>query len=87
MRLSLGAVNACTGESVYFDNTTHRIFASHVMASGALPPGFAPVEIDGEYYFDGGRRRQRTRSPRPLDALVAHVGTHSDTFNRDLQLS
>jgi NTE family protein len=54
IRLSLGAVNARTGESVYFDTQTHRITASHVMASGALPPGFPPVEIDGEYYFDGG---------------------------------
>jgi NTE family protein len=54
IRLSLGAVNARTGESVYFDTTTHKISASHVMASGALPPGFPPVEIDGEYYFDGG---------------------------------
>jgi len=54
VRLSLGAVNARTGESVYFDSTTHTISASHVMASGALPPGFPPVEIDGEYYFDGG---------------------------------
>jgi NTE family protein len=24
------------------------------MASGALPPGFPPVEIDGELYWDGG---------------------------------
>ena len=24
------------------------------MASSALPPGFPPVEIDGEYYWDGG---------------------------------
>jgi NTE family protein len=54
VRLSLGAVNARTGESVYFDTTTHKISASHVLASGALPPGFPPVEIDGEYYFDGG---------------------------------
>ena len=54
LRLSLGSVNARTGESVYFDTTTHTITASHVMASGALPPGFPPVEIDGEYYFDGG---------------------------------
>ena len=54
IRLSLGAVNARTGESVYFDSQTHRITASHVMASGALPPGFPPVEIDGEHYFDGG---------------------------------
>jgi NTE family protein len=54
IRLSLGVVNARTGESVYFDSTTHKLTASHVMASGALPPGFPPVEIDGEYYFDGG---------------------------------
>jgi NTE family protein len=54
VRLSLGAVNVRTGESVYFDTTTHKITASHVMASGALPPGFPPVEIDGEYYWDGG---------------------------------
>jgi NTE family protein len=54
IRLSLGAVNARTGESVYFDSTDRKITASHVMASGALPPGFPPVEIDGEYYFDGG---------------------------------
>jgi NTE family protein len=54
IRLSLGAVNARTGESVYFDSTDRKITASHVMASGALPPGFPPVAIDGEYYFDGG---------------------------------
>ncbi len=24
------------------------------MASGALPPGFPPVKIDGEAYWDGG---------------------------------
>ena len=54
MRLSLGAVNAATGESVYFDSTERPITASHVLASGALPPGFPPVEIDGELYLDGG---------------------------------
>ena len=54
VRLSLGTANVRTGESVYFDSTTHRITAGHVMASGALPPGFPPVEIDGEFYVDGG---------------------------------
>jgi NTE family protein len=54
VRLSLGAVNIRTGQSRYFDSTTDRITASHVMASGALPPGFPPVEIDGEHYWDGG---------------------------------
>ncbi|TJW26694.1 MAG: patatin-like phospholipase family protein, partial [Mesorhizobium sp.] len=33
---------------------THVIRPEHVMASGALPPGFPPVEIDGEFYWDGG---------------------------------
>ena len=53
-RLSLGAVNVRTGDSIYFDNKTHTITASHVMASGALPPGFPPVEIGGNHYWDGG---------------------------------
>ncbi len=53
-RLSLGAVNACTGKAIYFDNTSDVIAASHVMASGALPPAFPPIEIDGEWYWDGG---------------------------------
>jgi NTE family protein len=54
VRLSLGAVNVRTGASVYFDNTKTRIRPEHVMASGALPPAFPPVEIDGEIYWDGG---------------------------------
>ena len=53
-RLSLGAVNARSGQLVYFDTTTDVIRAEHVMASGALPPGFPAIEIDGEYYWDGG---------------------------------
>lgn len=53
-RLSLGAVHLRTGNSVYFDNHTTRIGPEHVMASGALPPGFPPVEVDGELYWDGG---------------------------------
>ena len=54
MRLSVGAVNVATGNSVYFDNTRHRIGPEHIMASGALPPAFAPVVIDGESFWDGG---------------------------------
>ena len=53
-RLSLGAVNVRSGNFEYFDSARQRIDARHVMASGALPPGFAPVEIDGEHYWDGG---------------------------------
>jgi len=54
IRLSLGAVNLRNGNSVYFDNNKMRIGPEHVLASGALPPGFPPVEIDGELYWDGG---------------------------------
>ena len=54
MRFSVGAANVRTGNFVYFDTTTHQIRPEHIMASGALPPGFPPVEIDGEFYWDGG---------------------------------
>lgn len=54
VRLSVGAVNVRSGNFEYFDSTKQRIDARHIMASGALPPGFAPVEIDGEHYWDGG---------------------------------
>jgi len=53
-RFSVGAVNVRTGNSVYFDNTRQLIGPEHIMASGALPPGFAPVSIDGDDYWDGG---------------------------------
>jgi NTE family protein len=53
-RLSLGAVNVRTGNLTYFDNATQVIGPEHVMASGALPPGFPAVEIEGERYWDGG---------------------------------
>ena len=54
MRFSVGAVNVATGNFVYFDNDTHVIRPEHIMASGALPPGFPPIEIEGEHYWDGG---------------------------------
>jgi NTE family protein len=54
LRFSVGAVNVRTGNFVYFDTTTHTIKPEHVMASAALPPGFPPIEIEGEHYWDGG---------------------------------
>ncbi|RYF66449.1 MAG: patatin-like phospholipase family protein [Comamonadaceae bacterium] len=53
-RFSVGAVNVRNGNSVYFDNTRQKIGPEHILASGALPPGFAPVHIEGEDYWDGG---------------------------------
>ncbi|MDE2604591.1 MAG: patatin-like phospholipase family protein [Burkholderiales bacterium] len=70
VRLSVGAVNLRSGNSTYFDNTLQRIGAEHIMASGALPPGFAPIHIDGEDYWDGG-----ILSNTPLQyVLDAHAG-------------
>ncbi len=54
VRLSVGCVNVRTGNFEYFDSAHRPIDARHIMASGALPPGFPPVEIDGEHYWDGG---------------------------------
>jgi NTE family protein len=54
LRLSVGAANIRKGNSVYFDTRDRRIGPEHIMASAALPPGFAPVEIEGEHYWDGG---------------------------------
>lgn len=52
--MSVGAVNVATGNFAYFDNTKIKLRAEHFMASGALPPGFAAVEVDGQFYWDGG---------------------------------
>ncbi len=54
VRLSVGAVDLHTGNSVYFDNQAQKVKPEHVMASGSLPPGFPPVVIDGAHYWDGG---------------------------------
>ena len=40
VRFTVGAVNVRSGNLVCFDTETHRIGPEHVMASGALPPGF-----------------------------------------------
>ena len=73
-RFSVGAVNVRTGNFTYFDNRTTRIRADHVMASGALPPAFEAVEIDGELYWDGG-----LVSNTPLD-WVLNARTELDTL-------
>lgn len=52
-RCAVGAVNVATGNFAYFDNATMVLGPEHIMASGALPPGFPMVEIGMEYYWDG----------------------------------
>jgi NTE family protein len=58
VRLSISAVNIETGNLTYFDTATmpknERITPEHIMASGALPPAFAPVKIGSAWYWDGG---------------------------------
>jgi len=53
-RLTVGAANVRTSEMRYFDSRDMPLDARHVMASGALPPAFPAVRIDGELYWDGG---------------------------------
>jgi NTE family protein len=71
-RLSVGAVNVRTGQFSYFDSEKIKIRPEHVMASGALPPGFPPVEIDGEEYWDGG-----LFSNTPLEYMVDYYPRRS----------
>ncbi len=54
VRLSVGAVNVRSSEMRYFDSQAMPLAAAHVMASGALPPAFPAITIDGESYWDGG---------------------------------
>jgi NTE family protein len=80
VRLSVGTVNVRTGNFAYFDSAKQRIDARHIMASGALPPGLPPVEIDGEHYWDGG-----LVSNTPLDYVLEQPGGgHRVIFQVDL---
>jgi len=80
VRLSVGAVNVRNGNFEYFDSAKQTIDARHIMASGALPPGFAPVEIDGEHYWDGG-----LVSNTPLQYVLDQPGKrHRVVFQVDL---
>jgi NTE family protein len=53
-RITVGASCVRTAEMRYFDSRDMPLQLEHVLASGALPPGFPPVRIDGELYWDGG---------------------------------
>ncbi|MBR1090186.1 patatin-like phospholipase family protein [Bradyrhizobium manausense] len=53
-RLTVGAAHVGTSQMRYFDSRDGELTVKHVMASGALPPAFPPVRIDGELYWDGG---------------------------------
>jgi NTE family protein len=84
-RLSVGAVSVTSGNFRYFDNVEFsklgkKIGPEHIMASGALPPGFPSVVIEGEHYWDGG-----IASNTPLDfVLDAEVNNDLLIFQVDL---
>jgi NTE family protein len=79
-RLSVGAVNVRSGNFAYFDSAERRIGPEHIMASGALPPGFPAIEIDGEHYWDGG-----LVSNTPLQYVLTKIPRRSRlTFQVDV---
>ncbi|WP_353216751.1 patatin-like phospholipase family protein, partial [Sandarakinorhabdus sp.] len=65
VRLAVGAVNVETGNFRYFCTSRERLDARHIMASGALPPGLPAIEIDGQWWWDGG-----LVSNTPLDHVL-----------------
>jgi NTE family protein len=73
VRLSIGAVQVKTGNMKYFDTAKQFVGPEHVMASGALPPGFPPIEIEGEPYWDGG-----LVSNTPLEYVLERGGPRQD---------
>jgi NTE family protein len=72
VRLSVGGVNVRTSEMRYFDSRDMPLAAAHVMASGALPPAFPAILIDGEYYWDGG-----IYSNTPIEVVLDDVPRRS----------
>jgi NTE family protein len=53
-RLTLGAAHVPTSAMRYLDSKEMDLDTRHIMASGALPPAFPAVRIDGDLYWDGG---------------------------------
>jgi NTE family protein len=53
-RVTVGAANVGSGVMHYFDSRTTGLTVKHIMASGALPPAFPAIRIDGDLYWDGG---------------------------------
>jgi NTE family protein len=72
IRLSLGAVEIESGQQVYFDSSKQMIGYQHIMASGALPPAFPPIEVEGAWYWDGG-----IVSNTPLDVIIDQLPRRS----------
>lgn len=80
--LSLGAARVRDGEVVFFNSFDSKnprwprrtISADHVLASGALPPGFSEIQIDGDWYWDGG-----VSTNTPIEALAEDLTADTTT--------
>jgi NTE family protein len=85
VRLSVVATDVVTGEAVVFDTARGaRIGPEHLVASSALLPVFAPIEVDGRLLGDGG-----LTANAPLDVILDERTTEDvvcfvvDLFARD----
>ncbi|MGK5026344.1 patatin-like phospholipase family protein [Janthinobacterium sp. RB2R34] len=74
MRLSVNALRVKCGSLHSFDSQHQRLEVNHIRASGALPPGFAGVRVDGDLYWDGG-----LYSNTPLETVLDDT-PHVDTL-------
>ena len=85
VRVSLAATDVVAGERVVFDTGRgDRIGPEHVIASSALLPLFAPVELGGRLLGDGG-----LTGNTPLDVVLGDLAAGdltvfvSDLFGRE----
>lgn len=67
-RLTVGAAHVRSSRMHYFDSREGAITIPHIMASGALPPAFPAVRLDGELYWDGG-----ILSNTPIEAIFDDI--------------
>ncbi|MDB5763111.1 MAG: patatin-like phospholipase family protein [Herminiimonas sp.] len=80
IRLTINALKVTSGELVSFDSVSQNLGVEHIMASGALPPGFPPIRVDGELYWDGG-----LYSNTPLETVLEdEAGVDTLCFMVDL---
>ncbi|AWB24466.1 patatin-like phospholipase family protein [Methylobacterium currus] len=66
IRVTIGCVDITTGEEVYVDTAHQTIRPEHILASTAIIPAFAPVEVDGRLLCDAGYTNNL-----PLDPIFA----------------
>lgn len=75
IQLILGATRVKDSQLIFFDNHNTKILPEHIMASGAMPPGFPGVRIEGDLYWDGG-----CVSNTPLESIYK-LSHKQDTLN------